>query len=121
MTRRLAVCVVERNLFVAADIAEMLRMALPEADLAVFHELGAARTASVAPPDVLMIAANAQGTFDMSPEDAAWISSSEVIAFDAADRSAFPGWLHLSKPFAEEDLTEAVLGLIAGRSEERMG
>ena len=118
---RLHVCIVERNLFVSQDMMLSLNSVLPSAVCSVHTTVAEARTSSRSgsEPRLVLISADADGTFSMSRDDARWLVDDKVIAFDARDRVSHPEWVHLNKPFAEEELTSAVRQLVVDRADEK--
>ncbi|WP_282061514.1 hypothetical protein [Roseobacter litoralis] len=115
MTGQLHIYVVERNLFVSQDMVLTLNAVLPSAVCSVFTNVAEARSASnqERDPQLVLVSANVDGTFSVSPEDAEWLVNRRVIAFDANDQASTWGWVYLNKPFSQEELTQAVVSLLS--------
>ena len=114
MSHRLRIVIIEKDLFVSSDMIHTITSVLPSADCNVHASIANARAS--APPDsdalLLVISAGAGGGLETSDEDASWLRKRKVIAFDFADHTDRADWVHLSKPFATQDLQEAVLSLV---------
>ncbi|WP_300030692.1 hypothetical protein [uncultured Roseobacter sp.] len=118
MTDRRAVCIIERNPFVAEDMREMLCIQLPDADLSVFYDMADARSGTAKAPDLIMIAADAHGSLDLSQDDLLWINGTKIIAFDTRNRDAHKDWIYLSKPFSEQELIGSVRAALSEKAHE---
>ncbi|WP_195820115.1 hypothetical protein [Roseobacter sp. MH60115] len=65
-------------------------------------------------PGLVFIAAQ-NGVLDLDSEDLSWLEGRAVITLDLADRTQFPQWQHLSRPFTQEQVIQAAYNLMCGR------
>jgi hypothetical protein len=120
MMDRFKVCIIENDLFVSEDMAHTVQAVLPSADCSVFTNVADARSMAEreGDPQLVLIAARAGGTFHVSPDDAKWLVRRKVIAFDARSRVPHPSWVHLDKPYKQEELKAAIIALVSGETGE---
>lgn len=114
------ICIIERDLFVSQDMVDSLLFVMPSVECSIFESATEARlsTQHNSDPQLVVISADADGNLRISPEDMIWLKQRGVITFDAHNQAAFPEWTHMNKPFAEDDLVQAVkrfLGVTDGR------
>ncbi|MFK7763814.1 MAG: hypothetical protein AB8B62_11160 [Roseobacter sp.] len=114
------ICIIERDLFVSQDMADSVFSVLPSAECSTFLSVSEARSSHArgSDPDLVLISADADGAFTFSADEAKWLVSRKVIAFDARDRLGCPELFHLNKPFSEDELTSAVLSLVSNKTTE---
>lgn len=107
--RPFRLCIVEKDPFVSADVAETFKRVTPQAECYVFSTVGEAREAldEESQPDLVFVSADMSGKVAVTAADIAWVESLRVIAVDMNSRHDHPEWFHLGKPFSEEELEAA--------------
>ena len=118
---RQRIYIVEDDLFVSEDMIGALHSVLPSAECIVFETVTWAHRAARGrgDPSVVVISAGADGSLPLEAEEAAWLGPLRVITFDLRDRGTHPDWVHLDKPFTEEQLAGAVRHLLSRSGSSR--
>lgn len=65
-------------------------------------------------PSLVFIAAQG-GVLDLDSQEQSWLEERAVITLDLNDKSRFPQWEHLTRPFTQEQVIQAAHNLIWGR------
>ncbi|WP_299402826.1 hypothetical protein [uncultured Roseobacter sp.] len=123
-------CALDKTLFVgiiggdplvSQDIADTFAYWQAGSVCRIFETVGDARDVSRGDfdPALLFVAAARGGALDVSGQELAWLDERAVITLDLRDRSQFPHWQHLSRPFTQAQVIDAVRRLMEANGPQR--